>query len=57
MPVTSTYASFNYADLPLATYRADEVVLAAGSTTGRLLFLKEGAVAIVRQGTPNRHSG
>jgi CRP/FNR family transcriptional regulator, cyclic AMP receptor protein len=52
MPVISTYASFNYADLPLATYRADEVVLAAGSTTGRLLFLKAGAVAVVRQGTP-----
>jgi CRP/FNR family cyclic AMP-dependent transcriptional regulator len=51
MQVTSTYASFHYADLPLATYRADEVVLAAGSRTGRLLFLKEGAVAVVRQGT------
>jgi CRP-like cAMP-binding protein len=51
MQVTSSYASFHYADLPLATYRADEVVLAAGSRTGRLLFLKEGAVAVVRQGT------
>ena len=51
MPVTSTYASFHCADLPLATYRADEVVLAAGSRTGRLLFLKEGAVAVIRQGT------
>ena len=51
MPVTSTYASFHYADLPLATYLADEVVLAAGSRTGRLLFLKEGAVAVIRQGT------
>ena len=51
MPVTSTYASFHCADLPLATYRADEVVVAAGSRTGRLLFLKEGAVAVIRQGT------
>jgi CRP/FNR family transcriptional regulator, cyclic AMP receptor protein len=51
MPVTSAYGSFDYADLPLATYRADEVVLAAGSRTGRLLFLKEGAVAVLRQGT------
>jgi CRP-like cAMP-binding protein len=51
MSVNSTYANFNYADLPLATYRADDVVLAAGSRTGRLLFLKEGAVAIVRQNT------
>jgi CRP/FNR family transcriptional regulator, cyclic AMP receptor protein len=51
MQVTSTYSRFHYADLPLAAYRADEVVLAAGSKTGRLLFLKEGAVAVVRQGT------
>ena len=51
MQVTSTCASFHYTDLPLATYRAGEVVLAAGSRTGRLLFLKEGAVAVVRQGT------
>jgi CRP-like cAMP-binding protein len=51
MPVISSYASFHYADLPLATYRADEIVLAAGSRTGRLLFLKEGAVTVVRQGT------
>ena len=51
MSVISTYANFNCADLPLVTYRADEVVLAAGSRTGRLLFLKEGAVAIVRQST------
>ena len=51
MQVTSTYSSFHYADLPVATYCTDEVVLAAGSRTGRLLFLKEGAVAVVRQGT------
>jgi CRP/FNR family transcriptional regulator, cyclic AMP receptor protein len=51
MQVTSTYSSFHYADLPVATYRTDEVVLAAGSRTGRLLFLKEGAVAVVRHGT------
>lgn len=51
MSFTSTYAAFNYADLPLATYRAGENVLVAGSSTGRLLFLKEGAVKVVRQGT------
>jgi CRP-like cAMP-binding protein len=51
MQVTSTYSSFHYADLPVATYRTDEVVLAAGSRTGRLLFLKDGAVAVVRHGT------
>jgi CRP-like cAMP-binding protein len=36
--------------LPLATYEPGETVLAAGSKTGRLLFLKDGAVAIVRHG-------
>ena len=50
MPVTSNYPIFHFADLPLATYRANEVVLAAGSRTGQLLFLREGAVAVVRQG-------
>ena len=49
MLVNSTYANFNYADLPVATYAADEVVLPANRRTGRLLFLKEGAVAIIRQ--------
>ena len=47
MSITSTYGSFSYADLPVSTYRADEVVLFAGSRTGQLLFLKEGAVAVV----------
>ena len=51
MSFTSTYAGFNFADLPLATYRAGENVLVAGSSTGRLLFLKDGAVAVVREGT------
>ena len=51
MSFNSPHAAFNYADLPLATYRAGEVVLPAGSRTGRLLFLKEGTVAVVRQRT------
>ena len=34
--------------LPLATYRAGETVLTAGSKTGRLLILKEGAVMILK---------
>jgi CRP-like cAMP-binding protein len=38
------------ATLPLVTYRAGESVLTAGSTTGRLLILKEGAVAVVKEG-------
>ena len=32
--------------LPLATSRPGETVLAAGSKTGRLLFLKDGTVAV-----------
>ena len=36
--------------LPLATFQAGETVLAAGSRTGRLLILKQGAVAIVKDG-------
>ena len=37
------------AALPLATYQAGETVFAAGSRTGRLLILKKGAVAIVKE--------
>ena len=36
--------------LPMATYQPGETVLAAGSKTGRLLFLKDGTVAVVRHG-------
>jgi CRP/FNR family transcriptional regulator, cyclic AMP receptor protein len=36
------------ATLPLATYQAGKTVLAAGSKSGRLLILKKGAVAIVK---------
>ena len=35
--------------LPVATYRAGEAVLKAGSKTGQLLILKKGAVAIVKE--------
>jgi len=34
--------------LPLATYREGETILNAGSKTGRLLILKSGAVAILK---------
>jgi len=51
MSLTSTHSGFNYAALPLANYRAGEDVLVNGSTTGRLLFLKQGAIAVTRQGT------
>jgi len=36
--------------LPVAKYGAHEVVLAAGSTTGKLLFLINGAVEIIKDG-------
>jgi CRP/FNR family transcriptional regulator, cyclic AMP receptor protein len=36
--------------LPLETYQTGETVLTAGSRTGRLLFLKDGSVAVVQQG-------
>ena len=39
-----------FAALPLATYEAGEIVLAAGSKTGRLLFLRKGAAAVIRDG-------
>src|SRR5262249_59403605 len=38
------------ATLPLATYQAGETVLSAGLTTGRLLILKKGAVAVEKEG-------
>jgi CRP-like cAMP-binding protein len=37
--------------LPLQTYQAGETVIADGSRTGRLLVLKKGTVAIVKEGT------
>src|SRR5260370_4834520 len=38
------------ATLPLASYQAGETVLSAASTTGQLLILKEGKVAVVKEG-------
>lgn len=35
---------------PIATYQAGETVIAAASTTGRLLILKTGVVAVLRDG-------
>jgi CRP-like cAMP-binding protein len=40
-----------FATLPIATYEAGETVLAAGTTTGRLLILRRGAVTIQKEGT------
>ena len=52
MPLTSDTAAFQrkLGDLPIVTYQAGETVLTAASTTGRLLILKSGAVAVVREG-------
>jgi CRP-like cAMP-binding protein len=52
MPSISDNAVFqeSLAALPLATYQAGEAVLTAASTTDRLLILKEGAVAVVKEG-------
>ena len=36
--------------LPIETYRAGDTVLADGSTTGKVLVLKEGAVEVVKDG-------
>jgi CRP/FNR family transcriptional regulator, cyclic AMP receptor protein len=38
------------AALPVARYEADQTVFAEGTKTGKLLILKEGAVAIVKNG-------
>jgi CRP/FNR family cyclic AMP-dependent transcriptional regulator len=52
MPLIPDTAVFQkrLAALPRATYRAGETVLSAGSTTGRLVILKEGQVAVVKDG-------
>jgi len=52
MPLIPDMAVFQrkLATLPLATYQPGETVLSAASTTGRLLILKEGAVAVVKEG-------
>ena len=52
MPLIPDFAVFQrkLAGFPLATYQAGETVLAAASTTGRLLILRQGAVAVVKEG-------
>src|SRR5215831_9024407 len=51
MPLIPDAAVFQkrLATLPLVTYQAGETVLAAGSRSGRLLILRNGAVAIVKE--------
>jgi CRP-like cAMP-binding protein len=50
IPDKATFQN-SFATLPLSTYRAGETVIADGSRTGRLLILKKGTVAIVKEGT------
>ena len=51
MPLVPDTAVFQkrFAAFPLATYQAGETVIATGSRTGRLLMLRKGAVAIVKE--------
>ena len=41
----------SFAILPVSTYEPGEMVIAAGATTGKLLFLRQGEVEVVRDGT------
>ena len=52
MPLVPDIAVFQkkLAALPLAAYQPGETALSATSTTGRLLILKEGAVAVIKEG-------
>ncbi len=53
MPVIPDSADFRgrLTTLPVATFHAGETVFGAGTKTGRLLILKKGAVAIVKDST------
>jgi CRP/FNR family transcriptional regulator, cyclic AMP receptor protein len=53
VPLIPDKAAFqdSIASLPLVTYQHGETVIVAGSKTGRLLILKKGAVAIVKEDT------
>ena len=48
MPILATQELLDkLAEFPIRVYEAGDVVLAEGSTTGRLMFLKSGAVDVV----------
>jgi len=53
MPLIPDKATFQniLASLPIVTYQPDETVIVDGSKTGRLLVLKKGNVAIVKDDT------
>ena len=52
MPLIPDSAVFekNIAALPVALFQTGEIVLAAGSRTGRLMILKKGTVAVIKDG-------
>jgi CRP/FNR family cyclic AMP-dependent transcriptional regulator len=52
MPLIPNIALFQrkLGGFPIATYQAGETVIAAASTSGRLLILRMGAVAVLRDG-------
>jgi CRP/FNR family cyclic AMP-dependent transcriptional regulator len=52
MPLIPDTAVFQerLAALPVTSYQAGEIVIAAGSRTDRLLILRKGAVAIIKEG-------
>ena len=53
MPLIPDKAVFqnSLTSLPLVTYQPGETAIVDGSTTGRLLFLKKGNVAVVKEDT------
>ena len=53
MPLIPDKAAFqnSLASLPLVTYQPGETVIVGGSKTGRLLILKKGTVAVVKEDT------
>src|SRR5215471_18694016 len=51
MPVIPSAVLQRIATLPIAIHEADEIVFAAGTTTGRLLILMKGAVTSEKEGT------
>ena len=52
LPLIPSIAVFRrkLAGFPIATFQAGETALTAASTTGRLLMLREGAVAVLKEG-------
>jgi CRP-like cAMP-binding protein len=51
MPLIRNKALPSYvASLPVASFQVGETVFLAGSTTGRLLILKKGAVVVIKEG-------